>query len=85
MLTAVRIMLTKFVATVDRELFGEDVSQLFPRQGMTTRQQWEQLPVKRRGVTWDEDGRMFVHEFRQCPQTGLKVRLVREIDGSDLG
>ena len=81
MLTRLTIMLTNFVATLGRDLFGTDVSQLFPRQGQTTVEQWEALPVKQRGVQWDEAGRMFIHEIRQCPQTGLKVRLTREIVG----
>lgn len=81
MFTKLANALGKLVATLDRDLFGEDVSQLYPRQGMSTREQWEQLPVKQRGVQWDAEGRMFIHEIRQCPQTGLRVRSVREIVG----
>lgn len=71
----------KFIKRVDAELFGVDPPRNYPKQGQTTAEQWEAVPVLKRGIEWDAEGRMFIHEIKQCPITGLKVRITREIVG----
>lgn len=72
-------ILRDIVKTLDERLFGPAVSQLFPACGMTTSEQIDQLPILRRGIHWDDQGRMFVTEIRRCDLTGTHFKRVREI------
>lgn len=72
-------ILKDMIKTLDRELFSSPMSLSFPRQGMTTEEQIEQLPVLRRAMVWDQGGRLFVTEVRHCEMTGTYFRRVREV------
>jgi len=74
-------IITSLIKTLDVELFGNDMSQAYAHLGKTTKEQWDLMPVKQRGVFWDEEGRLFVVERKSCPLSGLKVQVVREIVG----
>lgn len=52
-----------------------------PTAGLSTLEQWAKLPVLKRSMEWDAEGRLFVHEIKRDPATGLKVRIRREIVG----
>lgn len=51
----------------------------YPPTGLSTLEQWERLPVIQRAMQWDPEGRLWVHETKRCPATGLKVRITREV------
>lgn len=42
--------------------------------GRTTKQQIEDLPVKRRGTYMTPEGDLVVIELRKCPLTGLELK-----------
>lgn len=76
-------ILTSFIKRVDAELYGPDAA--MPRYpatpGMSTIEAWDAVPVFRRGMEWDAEGRLFIHEVKKDPVSGLKVRITREIVG----
>lgn len=37
----------------------------------STKEQIEDLPVKRRGVQFDDEGNLIVTQLRKCPDTGV--------------
>ncbi len=53
----------------------------YPPTGLSTLEQWARLPVLKRGMEWDAEGRLFVHEIKRDPATGLRVKIKREIVG----
>lgn len=53
----------------------------YPPAGLSTLEQWERLPVIKRAMHWDAEGRLWVYEIKRCPASGLKVRITRQIDG----
>jgi hypothetical protein len=69
------------MSVLERWLLGDDCSPMapFPKTGMTTQRQIDQLPVLRRCIEWTRDGRMIVTQVRRCPHTGLVFKTVREV------
>lgn len=69
------------MSVVERWLLGGERNPTppFPKTGMTTQEQIDQLPILRRRIEWTKNGRMIVTQVRQCPHTGLVFKTVREV------
>lgn len=69
------------MSILERWLLGDDRNPMppFPKTGMTTQEQIDQLPILRRRIGWTKDGRMIVTQVRRCPHTGLIFRSVSEV------
>ncbi|MET3774727.1 hypothetical protein ABID20_000270 [Rhizobium alvei] len=73
--------LKKLLMGLVEAIDGPPTPPLHPPSGLSTAEQWDLLPPIKRGMQWDKEGRLWVHEIKRCPATGLRVRITRQAAG----